>query len=289
MRDFSGSTQALALNTATLGHNIPGAGMGWSTQQVIDACAELGFAGITFWRNELSGAKNLAVIGDAVRASGMAVSGLCRSPFLTGPLAPIDRHTLWDDFKCSIEQTAALQAECLVILTGGVPTGMKGIESGWDEITDILAKATEYAARMDVKLAIEPLHPMYGGDRSCIVTTHDALMICDRIGMDNLGVAIDVYHVWWDTVLDETLRDHGKGRVFSFHLCDWLSDTRDMLVDRGMMGDGVADIRHLRHLVEDVAGYNGLCEVEIFSERNWWRRDPWLVLKTCVERFQSVC
>lgn len=176
-----------------------------------------------------------------------------------------------DDFKLAIDQTAELQAECLVILTGGVPTGMKGITAGWGLIESILAEAAEYAAQSGVKLALEPLHPMYGGDRSCIVTVKDALTICENVGAQNLGIAVDVYHVWWDSQLEASLK--GTDKVFSFHLCDWLAETKDLLLDRGMMGDGVADIPEIRRIVEDVAGYQGLCEIEIFSEY-WWSQPP---------------
>ncbi|CCN46594.1 putative Sugar phosphate isomerases/epimerase [Vibrio nigripulchritudo MADA3029] len=283
MRDFSSSTQALALNTATLGHNVPGKGFGWSTEALIDNCAELGFSGITFWRQEFSQHQNLDSVGRAVRGAGMSVSGLCRSPFFCGPFAP-DVQQVKDDFKLAIDQTAELQAECLVILTGGVPIGMKGITAGWGLIESLLAEASEYAAQSGVKLALEPLHPMYGGDRSCIVTVKDALTICENVGARNLGIAVDVYHVWWDSQLETSLK--GTDKVFSFHLCDWLAETKDLLLDRGMMGDGVADIPEIRRIVEDVAGYQGLCEIEIFSEY-WWSQHPRKVLETCVERFKG--
>ena len=116
----------------------------------------------------------------------------------------------------------------------------------------------------------------------------DAVDLCNAIGHDHVGVAVDVYHVWWDTSLVAELKRAGAGRILGFHLCDWLADTRDVLLDRGMMGDGVADLRSLRSDVE-AAGYAGLCEVEIFSAANWWKRDPGEVLATCVERFRTLC
>ena len=150
-----------------------------------------------------------------------------------------------------------------------------------------MAEAAPYAAARGVRLALEPLNPVYGGNRSCLTTTRDALDICDAIAAPNLGVAIDVYHVWWDTDLPRQLARAGK-RIFGYHLCDWLADTQDVLLDRGMMGDGVADLPALRTAVE-AAGYTGLCEVEIFSAANWWKRDPAEVLDVMVQRFRSVC
>ena len=111
--------------------------------------------------------------------------------------------------------------------------------------------------------------------------------ICDVIGMENVGIAIDVYHVWWDTTLAQTL-PRAKGRILGYHVCDWLADTRDTLVDRGMMGDGVADLKALRALVEN-AGYAGYCEVEVFSAENWWQKDPNDVLDVVAKRFRTLC
>jgi sugar phosphate isomerase/epimerase len=286
MRDFSTSTAALALNTATLGHNVAGHGAGWSPEQVIDGCAERGFGAITFWRRELGG--RAAEIGRRTRAAGLAVSGLCRSPFLVGPLAPPTRAAVLDEFLVAIEEAAALGAPCLTICVGGVVPGSRGLPSSLDAVADILAAVADRAAQAHVRLAIEPLHPVYGGNRSCLVTTRDAVALCDRIGHPALSLAIDVYHVWWDLELGPALMRAGPDRIAGFHLCDWLADTRDVLLDRGMMGDGVADLKGLRGLVEQ-AGYRGFCEVEVFSAADWWKRPPGEVLDTCVERFQTVC
>lgn len=285
MRDFSKDIRPLALNTATLGHNVDGAGAGWPADRVIGACAERGLGGIVFWRREIG--NDAVKIGEAVRAAGMEVAGLCRTPFLTGPLAPEGRQAIMDDFHASIDMAAALGAPVLTIVTGGVEPGTKGVGESLKLVTDRVAEALPYAAKNGVKLALEPLHPVYGGNRSCLTTTRDALDICDAIGADNLGVAIDVYHVWWDTDLPRQLARAGS-RIFGYHLCDWLADTTDVLLDRGMMGDGVADLKSLRADVE-AAGYSGPCEVEIFSARNWWKRDPGEVLDVMVERFRRCC
>ncbi len=286
MRDFSKDHSALALNTATLGHNVDGQGAGWSVERVIDACAERGLGGIVFWRREIGG--RASEIGDRVRAAGLQVVGLCRTPFLVGPLAPSGRSAVMDDFRNSIDMAADLRAPVLTIVVGGVEPGTKGISESLKLVADRVAEAAPYAEERGVKLALEPLNPVYGGNRSCLVTMRDAVDLCDTIGAPNVGVAVDVYHVWWDTDLAAQLTRAGAGRILGYHLCDWLADTTDVLLDRGMMGDGVADLRAIRAAVEG-AGYVGPCEVEVFSAANWWRRDPGEVLDVMVQRFGAVC
>lgn len=280
MRDFSNDHSALALNTATLGHNLDGFGAGWSPEQVIDACAARGYGGITFWQREIG--SRATEIGDRVRAAGMQVAGLCRTPYLTGSAAGSD-----DEIKGSIEVAASLGTQVLTIVTGGTEPGTKGLADSRKRLAERLADHAEFAARRDVNLALEPLNPMFGGNRSCIFTVRDALEVCDMVAAENLGIAVDVYHVWWDTTLAESLLA-GKDRILGFHLCDWLENTTDMLLDRGMMGDGVADLRAIRGAVE-TAGYCGLCEVEIFSASTWWKCPPEAVLDTIVQRFRTHC
>lgn len=286
MRDFSEDLSALALNTATLGHILNGHGAGWETERVIDACAERGIGGIVFWRREL-GDKAIS-IGERVRACGMQVVGLCRAPFLTGPLSERKHDAIMADFTAAIEMAAAVGAPVLTVVTGGVEPGTRGVHHSLGLISERMAEAAGIAERCNVKLALEPLHPVYGGDRSCLVTLRDAIDICDTIGADNVGVAIDVYHVWWDTSLASELLRAGAARIFGYHLCDWLPETSDVLLDRGMMGDGVADLKNIRLAVE-LAGYRGFCEIEIFSAANWWLHAPDEVLDICIERFRSFC
>lgn len=280
MRDFSADTSALALNTATLGHNLEGFGAGWSPEQVIDACIRYGFGGIVFWRRELG--NRAEQIGEYARAAGLRVDGLCRSPYLTGRDAGSD-----DEVRACIDDAAALGAPVLTIVTGGTEPETLGLSASRGKLADRVAAHADYAAQMQVRLALEPLNPMFGGNRTCLFTVRDALEICDAVGASNVGVAVDVYHVWWDRTLSDAL-EAARGRIFGYHLCDWLHDTNDMLLDRGMMGDGVADLKALRGQVEG-AGYTGPCEVEIFSSENWWKRPPEDVLETIVDRFITVC
>lgn len=272
----------LALNTASLGHNLDGHGQGWPVERVIDGCAARGYGGIVFWRRELGDRPD--VIGDRVRAAGLQVVGLCRTPFLVGPDAPASM----DETRAAIDTAAALGAPVLTIVVGGVEPGLKGIGTSLDRLADRVARAAEIAAATDVRLALEPLHPVYAGNRSCLVSLGDALEVCDRVGADNVGVAVDVYHTWWDRSLPEMMARAGPDRLLGVHLCDWLADTQDVLLDRGMMGDGVADIAGLCRDA-DAAGYTGAHEVEIFSARTWWRKDPGEVLDTIAARYSDIC
>ena len=285
MRDFSRDHSALALNTASLGHNIEGRGAGWEPERVIDACAARGFGSIVFWRREIG--LRAVEIGDRARAAGLAVAGLCRTPFLVGADA-LDRAAVLDEAKASIDMAAGLGAAVLTIVVGGVQPGTKGTLESLRIVADRVADLVPYAAERRVKLALEPLNPVYAGNRSCLTTVRDAVDICKMVDMPNLGLAVDVYHVWWDSDLDAQLQRAGKGRIFGYHLCDWLADTQDVLLDRGMMGDGVADLKAIRASVEG-AGYAGPCEVEIFSANTWWKRDPGDVLDVMVERFRTLC
>lgn len=281
MRNFAHDTSALSLNTATLGHNLEGHGQGWEVERVIDACAERGFGGMVFWRREI-GAR-AQEIGTRVRAAGMRVDGLCRTPYLTGQEAGSDA-----EIRASIDMAAGLGAPVLTLVSGGTEPGSKGLAPSLDRLAERVAAHAEHAAAQGVSLALEPLNPMFGGNRTVLFTLRDALALCDRVGAPNLGVAVDVYHTWWDSSLAQCLRG-AHGRVLGFHLCDWLHDTRHMLLDRGMMGDGVADLRAIRRAVEEGAGYAGPCEVEVFSAEDWWRRDPAEVLDVIVARFRTKC
>jgi len=278
VRDFTNDHSALALNTATLGHNLDGYGAGWSAEQVIDACAARGYGGITFWCRELG--NRAQSIGERVRTSGMQVAGLCRTPYFTGSQAGTD-----DEIRFSIEMAAQLGSRVLTIVTGGTDPQTKGTLESQKRLSDRLSRAAEWAGEVDVSLALEPLNPMFGGNRTCIMTVADALNVCDMVDSAYLGIAVDVYHVWWDNTLHESL---GKARhkILGYHLCDWLEDTHDMLLDRGMMGDGVADLKAIRKSVE-MAGYAGLCEVEIFSAHNWWQKPVDDVLDEVLRRFRQ--
>jgi sugar phosphate isomerase/epimerase len=210
-----------------------------------------------------------------IKTHGLTVTGLCRGGFFTA-------KNWLEDNQRAIGQAHVLGAQCLVLVVGGLLPESKDLVSSRERIKERIAAILPEARQAGVPLAIEPLHPMQAPERSCINTLEQALDICDALG-DGIGVALDVYHVWWDPKLEEQIQRAGADRLLAYQICDWLVPTRDLLNDRGMMGDGVIDLPRIRGWVE-AAGYSGFHEVEIFSELQWWRRDPDEVLHTCKER-----
>ena len=201
-----------------------------------------------------------------------------------------------DDNRRAVDEAAALGAPCLILVAGGLPqfarpgsTPSKDLLGARKMIEDGIAELLAHARQARLPLALEPLHPMYAADRAAVNTLAQALDIADRLdpGGRALGVAVDVYHTWWDPDLYAGIARAGRDhRLLAYHVCDWLVPTKDMLNDRGMMGDGVIDLRRIRRAVED-AGYTGLIEAEIFSDY-WWAQPIDRVLATCVERYRSV-
>lgn len=266
----------MSLNTATVKTQ-------WSLEQCIDGCVRHGVGAISPWRDKLHecGVSRAALL---IEQSGLKVSGLCRGGMFTreGALT----SAVIDDNYRAVEEAAALNAECLVMVVGGLVPQSKDLAHARQLVLDGLSATLEYARQLGVKIAIEPLHPMYAADRACVNTLAQALDICDRLG-DGIGVAVDVYHVWWDPDLEAQIQRAGESRLMAFHVCDWLVPTRDMLSDRGMMGDGIIDIPQIRTWVEQ-AGFSGFNEVEIFSEYNWWHKDPDEVMQTLVRRGETA-
>jgi sugar phosphate isomerase/epimerase len=216
----------------------------------------------------------------AIRAHGLTVTGLCRGGMFPAAGARARKRAIDDNLR-AIEEAQALQAQCLVLVAGGLPPGSRDIAGAHAQVKDGLAAILPHARRARVPLALEPLHPMYAADRACINTLAHALDLCDALDPKRtgaLGVAVDVYHVWWDPQLAAQIRRAGAKRLLAYHICDWLVPTTDLLLDRGMMGDGVIDLPRIRGWMER-AGYRGFHEVEIFSARNWWRKDPVRVLQ----------
>ncbi len=272
----------LSLNTATTRGK-------WGLAQAIEGCARHGIAGIAPWRDLLHD-MGVAPAARAIRAHGLTVSGLCRGGMFPSATARGRRRAIDDNLR-AIGEAHALGARCLVLVVGGLPKGAKDIAGARAQVKDGIAAILPEARAAGVPLAIEPLHPMYAADRACVNTLAQALDLCDAIDPrcgGALGVAVDVYHVWWDPQLEQQIRRAGRKRLLGFHVCDWLVPTTDLLLDRGMMGDGVIDLKRIRGWVES-AGYRGFHEVEIFSAGNWWKRDPDEVLRTCKRRHRLHC
>ncbi len=268
----------LAINQATTREQ-------WSLRQAIEGYARHGVCGIGIWRDKLAECG----VGEAARMladHGMTVTGLCRGGMFPAADASGIRAAL-DDNRRAIDDAAAIGARCLVLVVGGLPGSSKDIAGARAMVREGIAAILPHARAANMPLAIEPLHPMYAADRACVNTMAQANDLCDELG-EGLGIAVDVYHVWWDPYLETQIARAGRERILGFHICDWLVPTCDMLLDRGMMGDGVIDIPKIRGWVDD-AGYDGHHEVEIFSQGNWWARDPDEVVRTCTERHRTAC
>jgi sugar phosphate isomerase/epimerase len=279
MRDLAGSLRWLSLNTATVREQ-------WDLRQAVEGCARHGIPGISPWRDGVQ-ALGPAQAGALIRDHGLTVTGLCRAGLFPAADAAGRQAAIDDNFR-AIDEAAAIGARCLVILGGGLPQGSKDLAGARAQVHDGIAAILPHARAAGVALAIEPLHPMYATERCCVSTLAQANDLCDALAPDDpiLGIAVDVYHVHWDPDLEAQIARAGP-RILAYHVCDWLAPTRDMLLDRGMMGDGLIDLRYLRGLVE-ATGYDGLIEVEIFSRDDWWKRDPDEVLRIVAERYQTV-
>jgi sugar phosphate isomerase/epimerase len=286
MREFSGDHRWLSLNTATVRKQ-------GDLLEIIEACARHGIRAIDPWRDQVA-TVGLERAVRAVRDAGLELSGYCRGGMFTSDAA--HRKDVRDDNYRAVDEAKALGAPCIVLVVGGLPqysrpgsTGTKDIAAARAQVHDGIAEMLDYARQAAMPLAIEPLHPAYAADRACVNTTKQALDICDALDPGRsgaLGVALDVYHIWWDPALLPQIARAGKDRLLAFHVCDWLVPTRDILNDRGMMGDGVIDIRSVRAAVE-AQGFEGYSEIEIFSN-DWWGRPMDEVLRTCIERHRSV-
>ncbi len=273
------NAQGLSINLATVREQ-------WNLGEAVEACAKLGIKAIDPWRDQVAkfGLDNSAKV---IKDNGMQVTGYCRGGMFTHMDAK-GRAAAIDDNKRAIDEAQALGADCLVLVVGGVPHGSNDIVGARTQVAEGISAALDHARGAKMPLAIEPLHPMYAADRACVNTLKQALDMAVQLGPD-VGVAIDTYHVWWDPELKEQIARAGvEKRIFAHHICDWLVPTKDMLLDRGMMGDGVIDLKAFRGMIEG-AGYFGPQEVEIFSAGDWWKKPGEEVLKTCIERYNKFC
>jgi sugar phosphate isomerase/epimerase len=283
MRNLRLNLNLCSINTATLGFQAP-------IEEVIDAVARAGFGGIAPWRREIEG-KDIRAVSRRIRDAGLDVSGYCRSTYIPALTRPEFEANLLAN-RHAMDDAATLGASCFVMVVGGLPAGSKDISAARKQVAEASAQLMRHGKSIGVKVALEPLHPVYAADRSCLSLLSEALDMCDMIEGEVeapwIGTLVDVYHLWWDPNLARDIARAGRSsRIFGFHVCDWLVPTRDVLNDRGMMGDGVIDVPHIRELVE-MAGYSGLVEVEIFSSDNWWKRPMAETLLACAERLATA-
>ncbi|MBN2292548.1 MAG: sugar phosphate isomerase/epimerase [Pirellulales bacterium] len=237
----------------------------WSIEEATDRYASAGVKGITVWRDTLEG-RNVAQVGQALRNAGLEIVSLCRGGFFPAP-DTAGRQKAIDDNLRAIDEAHDLGAPLIVLVCGAVPG--QPLEESRKQISDGIQTVLDRTDEAGVNLAIEPLHPMYADTRSAVNTLRQANDMCEAIDSPRVGVAVDVYHLWWDPELEAEIARAGRmKRLFAFHVCDWKTPTLDMLNDRGLMGEGCIDIRQIRGWVEQT-GFDGFNEVEIFSTRYW--------------------
>ena len=293
MRDFSQDHDWLSLNTATirkqLGAEVP-------LDRIIDQCAARGIRAISPWRDQVARGRHRARSPSSCKAHGMGLSGYCRGGFFPAPDAAGLKAAL-EDNRRAIDEAKTLDAPCLVLVVGALPGALEG-KAHYKDIAPRARRGarrhrgiarvrarSRHAARHRAPASrcrrpSAPASTRWSRRWTCATRS-------TRSARGMLGVALDIYHVWWDPKLEQQIARAGKERLLAYHVCDWLTPTRDLLNDRGMMGDGVVELRKIRGWVE-AAGFGGFSEVEIFSALDWWQRPGEETLATCIERHRSV-
>jgi sugar phosphate isomerase/epimerase len=253
----------------------------WRIEESAAKFAAAGVKGITVWRDALQG-RDIPQTGHLLREHGLSVVSLCRGGFFPHTDAG-KRKAAIDDNRKAIEEAHALGTGLIVLVCGADPG--QALETSRRQIQDGIASLLPEAAAAGVKLAIEPLHPMYADTRSAINTLAQANDMVEAINSPWVGVAVDVYHCWWDPQLEKEIQRCGNNKaLMAFHVCDWKSPTTDILNDRGLMGEGCIPLKKIRGWVE-ATGFNGFNEVEIFST-HYWEQDQDLFLEKIVQAYQ---
>jgi sugar phosphate isomerase/epimerase len=275
-QDTAGDLARLSINQETLKQ--------WSLPELAKGCTVLGVTSVGLWRAPVQeyGVERAARL---MRDSGLAVTSLCRGGFFTAA-DPALRAAALDDNRAAIDEAAALGTSTLVLVSGGLPEGDRDIAAARERVAEAIGSLAPYAAERGVRLAIEPLHPMYASDRCVVSTLDQALDIAERFPAEQVGVVVDTYHLWWDDrVPAGIVRAGAGGRIACFQLADWVTPLPEgVLLGRGQLGDGCVDLRGFREQV-DAAGYRGPVEVEIFSPA-LWARDGAEVLAEIADRYR---
>ncbi|MFG1741809.1 sugar phosphate isomerase/epimerase family protein [Micromonospora chalcea] len=256
----------------------------WSVAQAVDGCVRAGIPAIGLWREPVAEI-GVPAAARLVTDAGLRVSSLCRGGFLTAA-DEAGRAAALADNRRAIDEAAALRAACLVLVVGGLPPGSRDLPGARQRVADALAELAPYAGERGVRLALEPLHPMYCADRAVLSTLGQALDLAEAFPAEQVGVVVDTFHVWWDPDVWRQIVRAGP-RIASFQVCDFLTPLpADVLLGRGMMGDGHIDFPPLRRAVE-AAGYTGDVEVEIFNAEVW-ATDPDRILATMIARYTDL-
>ncbi|MFH8340433.1 sugar phosphate isomerase/epimerase family protein [Streptomyces sp. AM6-12] len=254
-----------------------------SLPELTQGCRQFGIGKVGLWREPVQ-AYGVAKTAALVRSAGLEVTTLCRGGFLTG-IDPGERAAALADNRRAVDEAAALGTDTLVLVSGGLPAGGKDLCGARERVADALAELAPYAESHGVRLAVEPLHPMFAADRCVVSTLAQALDLAERFPAHQVGVTVDTYHVWWDDRAPAGIARAGAaGRIHAFQLADWTTPLpAGVLNGRGQLGDGSIDLRAWRGYVE-AAGYSGPIEVELFNEE-LWARDGRAVLKETAARF----
>ncbi|ULQ54604.1 sugar phosphate isomerase/epimerase family protein [Flavihumibacter fluvii] len=254
----------------------------WPIETAAANFAVKGAKGMTVWRDALNG-RNIKATGEMVRSHGLEIVSLCRGGFFPNA-DPVKRKIAIDDNRRAIEEAHELGTKMIVLVCGSDPT--QPLETSRDQIQEGIATIIPDAAAAGIQLAIEPLHPMYADNRSAINTLAQANTMTEVLNSPWVGVAIDVYHLWWDPDLEQEIIRCGKNKaLLAFHVCDWKSPTTDFLNDRGLMGEGCIPIKKIRGWVE-ATGFNGFNEVEIFSTA-YWQTDQSIFLDNIITAYKN--
>lgn len=257
----------------------------WSFRESVEGLSRHGIHQTAVWREKMH-AIGVEEGARVLRENGMRVTGLCVGGLVTSP-DPQSWRAAIEDSRRVLEEASTIGADHVVVLSGGLEQGSTDLTGARARALDALSELVPEARAAGVKLGLEPLHPMLCAGRAVLCTLQQANDWCDQLQADDItGIVVDTYAVWWDPNLEREVQRAGS-RICAFHINDWLPDTQDLRLDRGMMGDGLIDIPAIRRLVEQ-AGYSGAYEIEIFSARNWWRRDPDEVVRVILERFQTA-
>ncbi|RFB87085.1 xylose isomerase [Rhizobium leguminosarum bv. trifolii] len=251
----------------------------WNMPDAIEGYRRQGVSGIAIWRDKMYeyGVKQTA---RHLRDAGMWIPTFCATAWMNQIDEDGFRSAL-NENKQVLRDAAEIGAPNVVFVTGGPPQGTKDIHSFRSKMHDALAELIDTARDVGIKIGIEPIHPMYAGDRHVINTMRQTNDLIDEFG-HILGIVADVYHCWWDPEFENELRRAGPERILTFHYCDWLVPTKSWF-DRGMVGDGIIDIARYKRLLDEI-GYQGPFELEIFSDLDWWKRDPNETVRIGIER-----
>lgn len=245
----------------------------WPLAEMVAGCVAAGVPAVGLWREQVAD-HGLAATAELVRDAGLAVTSLCRGGFFQEP-------GWYEENRRAIDEAVALGAPVLVLVSGGLPAGSRDIEAARAHVGEAIGRLVPHARAAGVRLAVEPLHPMYASDRCVVSTLGQALDLVAPYPAEAAGVVVDTYHLWWDDrVWAGVARAGAQRRIACFQVADWLTPLpAGVLLGRGLPGEGCVDMRRFAAAVA-AAGYRGLIEVEVFHEKLWSRPGPEILAAT---------